>query len=425
MSESVDVLMIGTGEYTTGYVHGTASDSDKGAGVVALTMCDMRRRGKTKRIGLVGVNGKKFPGIRAHMKKNIADVYKDINIEMETFPNDDTIDPEAYKIALDSFKKGDAVTIFTPDDTHYDIALECVKRGLHVLVTKPVVKTLEDHRKLHEAARESGVLVCVEVHKRWDPIYTDSRDRIQQLGPFSFLTSYMSQPKHQLETFKAWAGKGSDISYYLNSHHIDYHEWCVGDTSRPISVVATASSGIAQGKFGIPCEDTITLTVQWENLNNNALGGAPEGIAGVGTAIYTSSWIAPRSDVHSQQRFFYMGQRGEINVDQAHRGYNMSDEGGYRSVNPLFMKYTPTDGHFSGQNGYGYRSFEEFIDAVREINSGRTKVSDYDHSLASVVTTYRTTAILEAGRRSLDEGNKAIKLNYDDVNEPCRPTSMG
>lgn len=31
----------------------------------------------------------------------------------------------------------------------------------------------------------------------------------------------MSQPKMQLETFKAWAGIDSDISYYLNSHHID------------------------------------------------------------------------------------------------------------------------------------------------------------------------------------------------------------
>ena len=30
----VNVLMVGTGEYTTGYVGGTASDSDKGAGVV-------------------------------------------------------------------------------------------------------------------------------------------------------------------------------------------------------------------------------------------------------------------------------------------------------------------------------------------------------------------------------------------------------
>lgn len=28
----VSVCMIGTGEYTTGYVHGMASDSDKGAG---------------------------------------------------------------------------------------------------------------------------------------------------------------------------------------------------------------------------------------------------------------------------------------------------------------------------------------------------------------------------------------------------------
>jgi hypothetical protein len=36
------------------------------------------------------------------------------------------------------------------------------------------------------------------------------------------------QPKQQLQTFKDWAGKSSDISYYLNSHHIDFHEWIVG-----------------------------------------------------------------------------------------------------------------------------------------------------------------------------------------------------
>ncbi len=53
---------------------------------------------------------------------------------------------------------------------------------------------------------------------------------------------------------------------------------------------------------------------------------------------------------------YEMLQKGEINVDQAHRGYNMSDDcSGYRSVNPLFMKYTPSDGKFSGQQGYGYR----------------------------------------------------------------------
>lgn len=31
-AKAVNLCMIGTGEYTTGYVHGGASDSDKGAG---------------------------------------------------------------------------------------------------------------------------------------------------------------------------------------------------------------------------------------------------------------------------------------------------------------------------------------------------------------------------------------------------------
>ena len=55
--KGVNVLMIGTGEYTTGYVNGQASDSDKGAGVVALTMLDLKSKGVTGRLGLCGVNG--------------------------------------------------------------------------------------------------------------------------------------------------------------------------------------------------------------------------------------------------------------------------------------------------------------------------------------------------------------------------------
>jgi D-galacturonate reductase len=54
----------------------------------------------------------------------------------------------------------------------------------------------------------------------------------------SYMYAYMSQPKHQLETFKAWAGKSSDISYYLNSHHVDFCEWACFGTARPVKVVA-------------------------------------------------------------------------------------------------------------------------------------------------------------------------------------------
>jgi D-galacturonate reductase len=266
----VNVLMIGTGEYTTGYVHGSASKSDKGAGVVALTMFDLRSRGKVNRIGLCGVNGKKFPEIRQHLKRAIADAYEGLDISVQTFPSDDAIDPQAYIPALATFQPGDAVTIFTPDDTHYEIALAAVEAGCHVLVTKPAVQTLDQHIQLLEAAARNNVLVCIEVHKRWDPMYTDARDRIVGLGDFSYLYAYMSQPKSQLETFKQWAGsQRSDISYYLNSHHIDFHEWAVGERSRPVKVTAMGSKGVANGVFGADCEDTITLMVQWQNLSDD------------------------------------------------------------------------------------------------------------------------------------------------------------
>ena len=75
------------------------------------------------------------------------------------------------------------------------------------MATKPMVKTLKEHQLLVEKAKEKNVLLQIEVHKRFDPIYNDARMRIQKLGKFNYFTSYMSQPKFQLETFSAWVGK--------------------------------------------------------------------------------------------------------------------------------------------------------------------------------------------------------------------------
>ena len=69
------------------------------------------------------------------------------------------------------------------------------------------------------------------------------------------------------------------------------------------------------------------------------------------------------------------------------------------------MKYSPSEsGHFDGQRGYGYVSIEKFIDAARSVNAGETTPDDYDkHGLPTIANTVLTTAILHAGRISLDE----------------------
>lgn len=145
--------------------------------------------------------------------------------------------------------------------------------------------------------------------------------------------------------------------------------------------------------------------VQWVDQISGALG----------TAVYTSSWIAPKGEVHSQQRFFYMGHKGEIRVDQAHRGYDVStDDKGYASCNPLFMKYTPSPaGEFAGQLGYGYRSIEAFVDAATAIKNGEKTADDFDRELPTVHTTILTTAILEAGRMSLDNNSMPVEIKYE------------
>ena len=180
-------------------------------------MLDLQLRGKVGRLGMCGTNGKKMPGIRAHMQRNLTDVYEDIDASaIATWPADGVVDRASFRSAVPAFAPGDCAIIFTPDDTHFEIAMACIERGMHVMITKPPVKTLADHQKLAAAARAKGVLCVVEVHKRFDPIYMDARDRIQKLGGFGFYCAYMSQPKHQLDTFRAWAGRSSDISYYLN-----------------------------------------------------------------------------------------------------------------------------------------------------------------------------------------------------------------
>jgi len=116
------------------------------------------------------------------------------------------------------------------------------------------------------------------------------------------------------------------------------------------------------------------------------------------------------------------------------------------------MKYTPdSEGKFAGQNGYGYRSIALFVgmphvlflfrcprpsslpphlpfrlhslntflflEAASSIRCGKTDVTFWRNKLAAVQDTLAATAVLEAGRRSLDNNNRRVGLQYNDDGE--------
>ena len=76
------------------------------------------------------------------------------------------------------------------------------------------------------------------------------------------------------------------------------------------------------------------------------------------------------------------------------------------------MRYVPdARGAFAGQMGYGYRSIEAFVDAAAAVRGG-VPLADASAGLATVEATLATTAILEAGRRSLDAGGRGVRIVY-------------
>ncbi len=72
-------------------------------------------------------------------------------------------------------------------------------------------------------------------------------------------------------------------------------------------------------------------------------------------------------------------EKGEVTADQCHRGYTVAeDEQAFQSFNPLYIRNKPdSKGRYCGQAGYGYVSFEKFVDAAQSINDGVCTAADY------------------------------------------------
>ena len=63
----------------------------------------------------------------------------------------------------------DAVAIATPPHTHFDLALEAVTVGRHVLCEKPFTTDATQARRLADAAEQAGVVATLGHEFRWNP----------------------------------------------------------------------------------------------------------------------------------------------------------------------------------------------------------------------------------------------------------------
>jgi predicted dehydrogenase len=124
----------------------------------------------------------------------------------------------------------DAVSIATPTPLHYPIARECLERGIHVLVEKPITQTLEEARSLVELSAKAGRILQVGHLERFNAAILALAGT---LGRPRFIES------HRLAPFKE---RGTDVNVVLDLmiHDIDLIQSLVGAPIESIDAVGAS-----------------------------------------------------------------------------------------------------------------------------------------------------------------------------------------
>lgn len=122
---------------------------------------------------------------------------------------------ECGTVALDNYRhllgKVEAVSIAVPTRYHYEIAKECLKKGIHVLLEKPITATLAEADELIALARRNCLVLQIGHLERFNSAMMALRDVINVPR---FIES------HRLAPFNL---RGTDISVVLDLmiHDID------------------------------------------------------------------------------------------------------------------------------------------------------------------------------------------------------------
>ncbi len=133
-------------------------------------------------------------------------------------PDDEKAETIASELGLPRFKDAsslidaaDVVDIVTPTISHFDCAVEAIKKSRHVFIEKPIATTPQEALKLIDLASEADVKVQVGHVERFNPAFTAAVNEID---------NPMFIEAHRLAEFNP---RGTDVPVVLDLmiHDID------------------------------------------------------------------------------------------------------------------------------------------------------------------------------------------------------------
>ena len=188
----------------------------------------------------------------------------------------------------------DACLVATPHYDHPGLAIECMKRSIHVMVEKPAGVYTKQVREMNAMAdQHPEVVFGLMFNQRTNHVYRKARELVQS-GKYGRIRRtnwiitdwYRTQHYYDSGAWRAtWAGEGGGVLLNQCPHQLDLWQWICG---MPVKV----QSHLKYGQWhDIEVEDDVTTYVEYEN-----------GATGV--------FVTTTGDVHGTNRF-------EIQMDKA------------------------------------------------------------------------------------------------------------
>lgn len=177
----------------------------------------------------------------------------------------------------------DAVSIVVPTTLHKQVALDAIKRGINVLVEKPIADTVENADEIIKAAREKGVKLMVGHVERFNPAII----KLKELIGNGLLGNIVSISAKRVGPYNPRI-RDVGIVLDLGTHDIDIMSYLYGEKIKEVY----ASAGTVVHSH----EDHAIITL---NFDSGSSG------------VIDTNWLTP----HKVRNLTVIGSRGiaEIN----------------------------------------------------------------------------------------------------------------
>jgi predicted dehydrogenase len=205
-------------------------------------------------------------------------------------------------------EKLDGVVVAVPNELHLPVGATCAKKGLNILMEKPIAADLESADRLIEVAQQNKVILMVGHHRRHNPLIEELRNIVRggQIGKLVGVTVLWSlyKPKDYFKGPFAWRAQPGGGPIRINLiHEIDNIRYICGDVTR---LYAEVSNSARQ----FPVEDTVSITLR-------IAGGAVANIFLTDTAPGNIGYEANTGEnlffYHSPENcYYYYGTEGVV-----------------------------------------------------------------------------------------------------------------